>query len=352
MYISNLQLQNFRNIQSKSFDFNSSINFIIGENGSGKTSILEAIYFLSHSRSFRSSQLNKIVNHDADEFIIFAKAYNPNEITIALSRKKNGNSVSKLNLEIQKNHTEITRNLPIQLINPEAFNLINSGAQQRCKILDWGAFYLDKTFLKIWQQTKFLIKQRNSALKQNYPHTYIVGIDKKLNEFGNILDLKRESYFTKLKPKIYEILTKFNPDLQLSIEYYRGWNSDKSLMEVLTESFDYDNKYKITNHGPHKADIVLTINNKPIQDIFSRGQQKLLICAIKLAQGEIHNLENENKCIYLIDDITSELDNNHTQTLFAYLNKLNSQVFITTTEKNKIIDFIEESSHVIDIILK
>lgn len=75
-------------------------------------------------------------------------------------------------------------------MNPESFNIINSGAQQRCKILDWGAFYLDKTFLKIWQQTKFLVKQRNSALKQNYPYSYIEGIDKKLCEFGDILDLK------------------------------------------------------------------------------------------------------------------------------------------------------------------
>ncbi|MBK2106810.1 DNA replication/repair protein RecF [Francisella philomiragia] len=349
MYIANLRLQNFRNIPIKSFDFKNSINFIVGKNGSGKTSILESIYFLSHSRSFRSSQLNRIINHDSDEFIIYTKAYNPDEVVISLSRKKNSNNISKLNSEIQKNHTEITRVLPIQLMNPESFNIINSGAQQRCKVLDWGAFYLDKTFLKIWQQTKFLIKQRNSALKQNYPKIYIEGIDKKLCEFADILDYKRQAYFTKLKPKIYEVLSQFNPDLKLDIDYFRGWNSHKSLVQVLEESFESDNRYNVTNHGPHKADIVLTINHKPIQDIFSRGQQKLLICAIKLAQGEIHNSENENKCIYLIDDITSELDNTHTKTLFSYLKNLKSQVFITTTEKNKIIDFLDLDSHIIEI---
>ena len=347
MYITNLRLQNFRNIHNQEFNFNHNINFIIGKNGSGKTSILESIYFLSHSRSFRSSQLNRIINHDADEFIIFTKTISSNETTISLSRKKNGNNISKLNSETQKNHAEITRNLPIQLMNPEAFNLINSGAKQRCKILDWGAFYIDKTFLKIWQQTKFLIKQRNSALKQNYPYTYIKAIDKKLNEFGNILDIKRKIYFSKLKPKIYEILAQFNPNLKLDMDYYRGWNDNKDLHQVLEESFNSDNKYNVTNHGPHKADILLTINNKPIQDIFSRGQQKLLICAIKLAQGEIHNLENENKCIYLIDDITSELDNTHTQTFFDYLKKLKSQVFITTTEKSKIANIIDKDDYVI-----
>ncbi|MED7788230.1 DNA replication/repair protein RecF [Francisella sp. 19X1-34] len=349
MYISNLRLQNFRNIPFKSFDFKDNVNFIVGKNGSGKTSILEAIYFLSHSRSFRSSQLNRIINHNADEFTIYTKSHNPDEIVISISRKKNSNNISKLNSEIQKNHAEITRTLPIQLMNPESFNLINSGAQQRCKVLDWGAFYLDKTFLKIWQQTKFLVKQRNSALKQNYPYAYITSIDKKLCEFANILDTKRQVYFTKLKPKVYEILSQFNPDLNLDIEYSRGWNLHKELAQVLEESFEYDNRYKITNHGPHKADIVLTVNNKPIQDIFSRGQQKLLICAIKLAQGEIHNIENENKCIYLIDDITSELDATHTQTLFNYLKKLESQVFITTTEKNKIDNFIDLDSHILEI---
>lgn len=118
---------------------------------------------------------------------------------------------------------------------------------------------------------------------------------------------------------------------------------------MLEESFNYDNKYKVTNHGPHKADIVLSVSHKPIQDIFSRGQQKLLICALKLAQGEIHNSENDNKCIYLIDDITSELDSIHTLTLFNYLKQLKSQVFITTTEKNKINEFIDTNSYILEI---
>ena len=138
MYISNLRLQNFRNISYQSFEFNSEINFIIGKNGSGKTSILESIYYLSHSRSFRSSQLNRIISHNSDEFIVFSKVVNREEMIISLSRKKGGNNISKLNQEIQKNHTTITKSLPIQLMNPEAFMIINSGAQQRCKILDWG----------------------------------------------------------------------------------------------------------------------------------------------------------------------------------------------------------------------
>ncbi|MDE5005294.1 DNA replication and repair protein RecF, partial [Francisella tularensis subsp. holarctica] len=75
-----------------------------------------------------------------------------------------------------------------QLIYPESFNIINSGAQKRFKVIDWGAFYLDKTFLKIWQQTKFIVKQRNSALKQNYQYSYILSIDKKLFEFDELLD--------------------------------------------------------------------------------------------------------------------------------------------------------------------
>lgn len=349
MYISNLQLQNFRNIKSKSYSFDKDMNFIVGKNGSGKTSILESIYFLSHSRSFRSSQLNRIINHDADEFVIFSRVFNQDDISISLSRKKNNTNTSKLNSEVQKNHTEITRNLPIQLMNPESFNIINSGAQQRCKILDWGAFYLDKTFLKIWQQTKFLVKQRNSALKQNYPYSYIEGIDKKLCDFGDILDTKRQDYFAKLKPKIFEILREFNPEIALDINYFRGWNKDKDLSQVLYESYDYDNRYSQTNHGPHKADIVMTINGKPIQDIFSRGQQKLLICAIKLAQGEVHNSENKNKCIYLIDDITSELDTVHTTTLFVYLQKLQSQIFISSTDKAKISAYIDTESRLIEL---
>jgi DNA replication and repair protein RecF len=349
MYISKLQIQNFRNIDSQEFNFDSDINFIVGENGSGKTSILEAIYFLSHGRSFRSAQLNRIIKHDNDGFLLFSKCHNLEDITIALSRKKNGSSINKLNYEVQKSHSEITKTIPIQLINPEAFNIINSGAKQRCKILDWGSFYLDKSFLKVWQQTKFLIKQRNSALKQNYPKSYISSLDIKLTEFSNILDYKREVYFNELKPKILDVLHIFNPDLKLDINYFCGWSKNKNLIDILTDNYENDKRYSVTNHGPHKADILLTINDKPIQDIFSRGQQKLLICAIKLAQGEIHNNKETNKCIYLIDDIASELDKNHLNTLFEYLNKLNSQIFITTTDISNLGQYISDNKKAINL---
>ncbi len=335
MYISNLKIQNFRNIANSEYNFDKGVNLIIGENGSGKTSILEAVYFLSHSRSFRTSQLGRIIKHDSDEFFIFTKAHNNDDYTIALSRKKNGNNINKLNFEVQKNHSEITKTLPIQLINPEAFSIINSGAKQRCKILDWGAFYLDKTFLKVWQQTKFLVKQRNSALKQNYPKSYIQALDKKLDEFANILDKKRHDYFIELKPLILEILASFNSSLEIDISYYRGWKDNCQLLDLLDKNYDNDKRYNMTNSGPHKADIVFTTNDKPIQDTFSRGQQKLLICAIKLAQGKLHNIHNPNKCIYLIDDISSELDNIHLETLFNYLNQLDSQIFITSTSELK-----------------
>jgi len=336
MYISQLKIDNFRNIDALELKFDEKVNFIIGENGSGKTSILESIFFLSFGRSFRTNTLARVINQNESDFFLFAIINTDVENIVAMNRNRNGKSINKLNYENQKNHSAITRLLPVQILTPESFNLINSGAKKRLKILDWGAFYSDKNFLKAWQQTQFLIKQRNSALKQKYPQTYIKSLDKKLVEFTELLDKKRLEYFTKLKPLILEILAIFNDDLVLDISYYRGWNKDKSLAEVLDEHYLQDQKKGVTQYGPHRADMRLMVNNFPACDIFSRGQQKLLIASIKLAQGELNNLTNSNKCVYLIDDIASELDDAHLEILFDYLLSLESQIFITFTDRSKV----------------
>ncbi len=342
MYISTLNILQFRNLTNASLRLHPQLNLISGQNGSGKTSILEAIYFLSLGRSFRSSQLARIIGHDKENFQLFAKFYNEENRSIASMRDKHGKSLVKLDGQEVPSQAELTRALPVQLFNPESFSLISSGAQQRCKLLDWGAFYQRESFLSLWQQAKRLIKQRNAALKQNYPQSYIEVLDQELVRKSQALDQARLEYFDILKPRVMSLLCEFNADLTVEMSYFRGWSQEKSLAEVLQHSYAGDMKMGITSHGVHRADLRFKVNGHPAQDILSRGQQKLLISAIKLAQGEIFSQEHQTGCIYLVDDLHSELDQAHLQKVFAQLMRINAQMIVTAIESSHLQALIEQ----------
>ncbi|WP_440993799.1 DNA replication/repair protein RecF [Cysteiniphilum litorale] len=335
MYISALNIFQFRNLANASLALHPRVNMICGQNGSGKTSILEAIYFLSMGRSFRSSQLVRIIEHERDNFQLFAKFYSGYELsdskekTLASMRDKHSKSIVKLNGEDAQSQAQLTRALPVQLFNPESFSLINSGAQQRSKLLDWGAFYHKPEFLTLWQQSKRLIKQRNAALKQGYPLSYIEILDQELVAKSESLDQARLEYFEILMPKVMSILKEFNDELSIDMSYYRGWSQDKSLREVLTLSYVSDSKTGVTSHGVHRADLRFKVKGHPAQDILSRGQQKILISALKLAQGEIFSKEHQTGCIYLVDDLHSELDQAHLQKVLNKLMHINAQIIMT-----------------------
>ena len=329
MYLKALHINYFRNLSQIRLSLHERLNIIHGENGSGKTSVLEAIYFLSLGRSFRTSQLARIIQQQHEAFQLFVSVHHQQAQTLACQRDKKGKSIAKLDGEKQSSQTALTRALPIQLFNPESFNLINSGAQQRCKLLDWGAFYHDDAFLKLWQVSKRLIKQRNAALKQNYPRSYIEALEVDLSQKAHLLNEKRQAYFKQLAPRIEQILKGFNAKLDIEISYYRGWHHDKTLLEVLKAHYTMDTKTAVTQYGPHRADLRFKVHGHPAQDILSRGQQKLLICALKLAQGEIFAQENKTSCIYLVDDLHSEFDDKHLSYLFNQLIASKGQIIAT-----------------------
>ncbi|MBK2124671.1 DNA replication/repair protein RecF [Fangia hongkongensis] len=345
MQLTSLDIHHFRNISSARIDFHSQLNLISGQNGSGKTSILEAIYFLSLGRSFRSSQLVRIIEHNNSGFQLFAKVFDERGFSIASAREKNGKSTVKLDGEVVSSQSELTQAFPVQIFNPESFNLISSGAKERCKVLDWGAFYHDVGFLKLWQQAKHLIKQRNAALKQRFPMSYIQALDQALLKKAERLDAKRQAYFALLKPKVLSILSTFSESIDLSIEYHRGWSHEKPLDEVLNSHLDADLKSGTTSYGPHRADLRFKINHHPAQDILSRGQQKLLILALKLAQGELYTSEHKKSCVYLLDDLYSELDQRHLSKVFENLLDMDAQLIATSISPEQINQYFHQQEH-------
>ncbi|MCF6767009.1 DNA replication/repair protein RecF [Thiotrichales bacterium 19S11-10] len=326
MHISEFRITNFRNITSETLSFHPQVNLIEGVNGSGKTSLLEALYFLSHGRSFKANQLNRIIQYEKLETTLFAQ-FNKDQ-TLALQKNKNGTTNLRLNQNNIKTQSELTRQMPIQILHPGSFSILSATAKYRCQLFDWGAFYNQNQFLLLWSKAKRLIKQRNSLLKQNPNYTLLKPWDLELSIVGTQLDQLRSEYITKLIDEVNTLLPLFNQN-SFGFEYHRGWPQSENLETSLKNHLAQDIKSGFTHHGPHRADLKIMAGHLPASDVLSRGQQKLLILILKLAQGNLFYKEHQTACIYIIDDLLSELDQTTTELVLDFFKQQKAQVFIS-----------------------
>ena len=339
MRITKLTLTGFRNFESYTLTPESGFNFIIGDNGAGKTSILEAIHFLSSARSHRTSQLNRIIHQSENQFTLFAQMQDQDSAhQIGLMRSKTADAQVKLDGETQSSHVGIAHLLPVLMFNPECFALLTDGSKGRRQMLDWGVFHFDAGFYRQWQIAKKALAQRNAALKSNLSDSVIKQFDLQLIQAANALDGFRQQYVDALKPILEGLIGDFLARHDVVLQYYRGWSGGEDLASLLASNRLNDRQKGFTHHGPHRADLRLRVGRVPAQDILSRGQQKLLICALKIAQGILFTQTTGKHPIYLLDDIASELDKIHQGVLIAHLQALDSQVFITAISDQVVAD--------------
>lgn len=338
MQLVRLKTSYFRNLAELDLEFSPHFNFIYGENGSGKSSLLEAIYFLSLGRSFRSRLANRAIQYDAERFNLFSAILGPNSAimkTVGLEKIRQGKT--KIKIDNNTNPvSELAKLLPLQLINPSSYLLLSGGPRARRGFIDWGVFHVEPQFFQVWQRYQHVLKQRNAALQQQVPWNQIKIWDLALIEIADELTLFREKYLSQLIPLIIELINKLVNLQGLSISFYQGWDKKFNLASVLSHSMDRDYKLLYTQFGPHRADLLLSLNEISAHEVLSRGEQKLLICALQLAQGLLLKKITQKSCVYLFDDLFSELDPTKQSILMQLLGKLEAQVFITTIEETLI----------------
>lgn len=331
MTISKLIIKQLRNLLCVEVEPSNQFNLLIGENGSGKTSFLEAIYFLSLARSFRSHLYKPIITHHCEQLTVSGVVHHG--ISLGIEKNRQGKVRIKINTELCRHTATLAALLPLQIINPDGYKILEAGPQFRRKFLDWGVFHVKHPFFNYWQRGNLALRQRNAALRQEYSRSQISLWDKELNEIAEMLHRMRHDYLKLLQPIFNRVISDLLSD-EINLEYYCGWDKEKSLSEVMEHAYERDRHLGYTQFGYHRADLIFTVNQLPVTQVLSRGQQKILVCALKIAQGILLQQQSNKSCIYLIDDLAAELDSDKRNNVIKLLNDLKTQVFITSIEGN------------------
>jgi DNA replication and repair protein RecF len=345
--IASLHINHFRNLVCAELAFAcSGINLIYGNNGSGKTSLLEAIYYLGMGRSFRSANQSRLIHQASTQLTIFSKIVNGLQQQISLGIEKNSVGAMRLRVDGRdaSRFSELACYLPIRLIDTQSHHLFESGPAFRRKFLDWGLFYQSDAFLSCWRHYERALKQRNVLLRDKSARNDLKPWTDELVRQGLILTGMRQAYVSALLPIVLEITSRLLGDINVTIRYDAGWEKDEDLATRLEQTYFEEIRAGYTLRGPHRADMEVLINEVPVKHFLSRGQQKMLICAMIVAQGRLLMEQANKRLIYLIDDLPAELDDASRQQLISLLSDQSAQVFMTAIDKNMIIESLNKQS--------
>ncbi|MDD2758794.1 MAG: DNA replication/repair protein RecF [Methylomonas sp.] len=331
MTLLKLDVFSLRNIHSASIQPAAGINFIIGANASGKSSLLEAIFILGRARSFRTHHIKQAIGFDQTPLIVSAQLrHHTGDISNLGIQIDNKQSEIRIDQE-NRQKADLAYALPVQLIHPKSYLLLDAGPQHRREFLDWGIFNHNRNFLPNWRRYGKALQQRNALLKTRQTNQ-LAAWDRELAEYGYWINRFRNEYIDLLQPAFLQLAGHFLDTSLVELRYSAGWDERQTLDQCLKADIEKDLRYGFTHSGPHRADFLTFHNNKLVRDYLSRGQQKLLVLALLLSQVDLLNQGGQNNCCILIDDLTAELDAANRAKLLKYLASLGCQVFMTSTD--------------------
>ena len=345
MALSRLQINHVRNLQQVALEDLQQVNVFFGRNGSGKTSVLESIHLLGMARSFRGNSIKSVITHQKADCTVFGMVTHASPsraadagLPLGVQRNMVGEVQIKVSGKAVHTVAELVEHFPLQVITADSFDLLTGSPGARRQYLDWGVFHVEHQFFSQWQRFQRCIKQRNKLLRRGKISDQELEVwTRDLTDSGKMITDYRKGYFRLLKPRFLEIIHSLAPELTaLELRFRQGWDKQLSYDEALKNSASTDLDQGYTHVGPQRADMRVMYDGHLAADMLSRGQQKLVVCGLKLAQGQLMSEMGKKVCTYLIDDLPSELDQQHGQLVCALLASMDAQIFITCVHQQDI----------------
>jgi DNA replication and repair protein RecF len=329
MPLGSFRAERFRCLSSVEIELDPSANLFIGPNASGKTSLLEAAFFLSRGRSFRSRRLESLIAHGQADFLIAGRALGPAGSTALGVRGTRTETQWHIGGAVADGIADLADLFPAQVIDPEVHKLLEEGPGRRRRYLDWGVFHVEPSFLPTWRRYHLALRQRNAALKQNAGDNDLAAWERELGVNGEALARQREAFLARIADPLAAIGQALL-DQPLSLVHHPGWHSNHSLADALAADRPRDRRYRATQLGPHRGDIVVQVGGRPAKDQVSRGQQKLVAAGLMLAQLEIQEQEKPDRSALLLDDPAAELDRENLARLMRVVQRARTQLWVTS----------------------
>ncbi len=351
MNLKQISLVNYKNFESISFEFNDKINCFVGNNGAGKTNVLDAIYHLSYGKSYFNPVASQNINHNADFFVIdgeYLKSERNEKVIVSL--KKNQKKVIKRNGKAYERFSDHVGFLPLVIISPADNDLIREGSETRRKFLDSIISQSNKNYLKTLIKYNKTLQQRNSLLKyfvlnNTFNNETLLVYNEQLSDFGTYIYNTRKEFINTFTPIFidkYKAISNNNEEVTLT---YKSQLSTKTFDELLTSSLQKDKALQYTSTGIHKDDLVFGISEHLIKKFGSQGQQKSFLIALKLAQFEFLKEQAKIKPILLLDDIFDKLDESRVRQLIELVNEDEfGQIFISDTHAERTEDIVKQTN--------
>lgn len=344
MSVAKLITQNFRNLLPSSIEFHPDLNFFVGDNGSGKSSLLEAIFLLGHGKSYRTSKVDNLAHYDESNFVVSIK--DDNNLQLGLSKDfVSGITTIKVNGERHARLSVLVQNIAVQIVTPESFKLFFGGPKERRRFIDLGMFHVKHNFSGQWRDFSKVLKQRNACIKNNVDNVSFSYWTDLFCQHSNTVAEIRNEYFNQLKEELSVWLSILLPEVKdkISVEYHKGWSRKKPLADILKANFERELSYGYSLYGAHKFDVKFMLAKQALDNQLSRGQQKLFLLALTFAQAKLISKVKRVKPILLIDDIGAELDNSSRTALSTAINNIDCQVVITAIDESVLEPFFNNS---------
>lgn len=320
--------RDFRCLADVGFEPDPAYTLIHGRNASGKTSLLEAVGYLGRGRSFRAAPTSALVRHGQDAFVLFGRVQDSGHVASIGVRNGRESLEVRIDGESAAGTAALVTALPLQVIDPDVHDLVAGGPEERRRFVDWIAFHVEPGFLDLWRRFRRTLKQRNAALREGVGREVLASWDREFIDLGEGVDRARRRVLEQSMPALREQGSSLL-GAGMEFEYVPGWSRELALDAALSAGLERDRAQGATQAGPHRADLKLLVDERQARRLVSRGQQKLLACAMVLGAVETAQRALGRPLLLLLDDPAAELDREALERLLIQVFGLGSQVIAT-----------------------